>query len=99
MTTKKSREWKPAPAELINAFEEPVTQVPDITQRFGTTAVKLDTYLSPESTLTIFTTPFFEPSRIPRPATGPPIMEKAPERTLANSAFGLKLDKVGGGFD
>lgn len=71
----------------------------DDDQRFGTLALKLDTYLSPEHTLTVFTTPFFEPSRIPRPASGPSIMEKIPERSLANTVFGLKLNKVGEGFD
>ncbi len=68
-------------------------------QRFGITAVKVDMFLSQEHTFTVFTTPFFEPSKIPLPTAGRTLVEKAPARTLSNSEVGLKLNKVGGGFD
>ena len=68
-------------------------------QRFGTTAIKLDTFLSQEHTLTVFTTPFFEPSDIPLPTVGRTLVEKTPAHTLSNSEIGLKLNKVGEGFD
>jgi hypothetical protein len=68
-------------------------------QRFGTTAVKLDTFLSQEHTFTIFATPFFEPSKIPLLTAGRTIIETTPARTLPNTEVGLKLNKVGEGFD
>ena len=67
-------------------------------QRFGTTALKLDTYLSAEHTLTIFTTPFFEPSKVPLPS-GSSIIETRPTNSLSNSQFGLRFNKVGGETD
>lgn len=68
-------------------------------QRFGTTAVKLDTFLTQEHTFTVFATPFFEPSKIPLPTAGRTIVETTPARTLPNTEVGLKLNKVGEGFD
>ena len=71
----------------------------DDDQRFGTVAVKLDAYLSPTHTLTVFTAPFFEPSDIPRSADGGTVIEKMPLRTFSYSGIGIKLDKIGEGFD
>lgn len=68
-------------------------------QRFGTTAVKLDTFLSQEHTFTVFVTPFFEPSKIPLRTAGRTLIETAPTRRLSNTEVGLKLNKVGEGFD
>ena len=68
----------------------------DDDQRFGTTAVKLDTYLSPEHTLTVFATPFFEPSKVTLPVGS---VKTSPARTLSNSELGLKLNKVGDDSD
>ena len=70
----------------------------DDDQRFGTTALKLDTYLSTEHMLTIFTTPYFEPSKIYLPATGS-FVEDRPASALSNSQLGIKLNKVGGEAD
>ncbi len=68
----------------------------DDDQRFGTTALKLDTYLSSEHTLTVFATPFFEPSKVALPAGS---IKTRPAQTLSNSELGLKLNKVGGDSD
>ncbi|HEX9391762.1 MAG TPA: DUF1302 family protein [Usitatibacteraceae bacterium] len=68
-------------------------------QRFGTTAVKLDAFLSQEHTVTIFVTPFFEPSKIPLPTTGSTLIETKPQRTFSNAEVGLKLNRVSDGFD
>lgn len=68
-------------------------------QRFGTTSLKLDTVLSPEHTLTLFTTPFFEPSKIPLPTDGATFVETLPARTLSNTEIGLRLNKTGGDLD
>ena len=68
-------------------------------QRFGTVAVKLDASLSRDHTLTVFASPFFAPSKIPLPAVGPTVVEKAPARTLSNTEVGLKLNAVGEGLD
>lgn len=67
-------------------------------QRFGTTALKLDWYLTAEHTLTFFTTPFFEPSKFPLPP-GMSFRENRPARTLANSEAAIKLNKTGGDID
>lgn len=68
-------------------------------QRFGATAVKLDTVLSQEHTVTVFVTPFFEPSKIPLPAAGRTLIETTPARTLSNTVVGLKFNKVGESLD
>lgn len=67
-------------------------------QRFGTTALKFDGYLSSERTLSIFMTPFFEPSKIPFPADAS-LKRQAIARSLSNSELGLKFDQRGEGFD
>lgn len=67
-------------------------------QRFGTTALKLDWFLSTEHTLTFFTTPFFEPSKFPFPP-GMSFRETRPARTLDNSEAAIKLNKTGDGMD
>ncbi len=67
-------------------------------QRFGTTALKLDWYLSTEHTLTFFTTPFFEPSKFPFPRSMS-LRETRPARTLANSEAAVKFNKTGGDMD
>ncbi|MBI3561719.1 MAG: hypothetical protein HY080_08395 [Gammaproteobacteria bacterium] len=67
-------------------------------QRFGTTAIKFDTYLSPQHTLSVFVTPWFEPSKMPLPTTAT-IKQQIPARTLSHSEVGIKLDKAGEGFD
>ena len=67
-------------------------------QRFGTTALKLDWYLTAEHTLTFFTTPFFEPSKFPLPP-GMSLRETRPARSLANSEAAVKFNKTGGGLD
>lgn len=70
-------------------------------QRFGTFALKSDFYVDTERTLTFFTTPFFEPSKLPRPASssGPAIEETKPAKTLANSVLGVKLNTTGTTID
>lgn len=68
-------------------------------QRFGATAARLDTFLSQDYTLTAFVTPFFEPSRIPLPATGFSVAESKPPHTLSNTTGGLRLNKVGEALD
>lgn len=67
-------------------------------QRFGTLALKLDVPLTSELMFTFFTTPFFEPTKIPQSSASPISVDK-PAHTLANSEAGLKLDKSGGAFD
>lgn len=68
-------------------------------QRFGTLAVKLDTYLSATHTVSLFLTPFFEPARIPLPPPPAQVQKQTPAATLANTQIGVKLDKVGAGLD
>ena len=66
-------------------------------QRVGLTALKLDYALTPEYTLTAFTTPFFEPAKLPGASAAS--VEKRPARSLADSTVALKLDKTGGALD
>jgi hypothetical protein len=68
-------------------------------QRFGTTAIKLDTYLSQELTFTAFTSSFFEPAKFPLPTKGVSIQLTQPAHTASDSEFALKLSKTGGEFD
>ncbi|MFZ5864218.1 MAG: DUF1302 family protein [Nitrospirota bacterium] len=65
-------------------------------QRFGVPALKVDGYLTPELTLTLFTTPFFEPHRIP---LGDGLIEEIPSRTFKNTEVGVKLNRAGEGGD
>jgi hypothetical protein len=67
-------------------------------QRFGTTAVRLDAYLSQELTFTVFATPLFEPSRFPLPP-GLDFIETRPARTASDSELALKLNRTGGALD
>jgi hypothetical protein len=68
-------------------------------QRFGTTALKLDTFLTPNFTLSAFATPIFEPHKIPFPSGSGTFVKELPARSFSNAEFGVKLDKVGEGFD
>lgn len=69
-------------------------------QRFGTTAMKIDGYLTTDLTLTLFATPFFDPSKIPLGvATEGTVIEDRPDHTLSNSEIGLKLNRSGGALD
>jgi hypothetical protein len=68
-------------------------------QRFGTTGVKLDIFISREHTLTFFVTPAFEPARAPLPSAAGKVERREPAHTLANTHGGARLNKVGEGFD
>ena len=70
-------------------------------ERFGTTAIIIDYYLTQEHTLTFFTTPFFEPSKLPLPLPVGAVVinDSKPAWTLSNSEVGLKLNKAGGEID
>ena len=68
--------------------------------RLGTNALKLDDYLNSELDLTLFTTPFFEPTRFPLPAGGGFAYNPTlPAQTLAHSEVGVRLNKTGGDYD
>ena len=67
-------------------------------QRFGTTAARLDYFLTTAHTLTFFTTPFFEPSKFPLPA-GLGMRDVRPAHSLRNSEAAVKLNKTGDGVD
>ena len=69
-------------------------------QRFGTAGLKLDSYLTADHTLTLFMTPFFEPSKIPLGDTGGMVFtEDRPAPSLSNTEAGLKLNKTGESLD
>lgn len=68
-------------------------------QRLGTTAIKLDAYLSADYTLTLFTTPYFLPSRLPFPAEGATLVEMRPAARWSDSEVGVRLNRVGGKMD
>jgi hypothetical protein len=68
-------------------------------QRFGATAAKLDLFVSQEHTLTFFATPVFEPAKAPVPATAGRVVRHEPAHTLSNTHGGVRLNKVGEGFD
>jgi hypothetical protein len=67
-------------------------------QRFGTDSARVDFAASQEHTLSLFATPFFEPSRIPQPRSAT-FLERRPRETLSDGQFGVRLDKVGEGLD
>jgi len=69
-------------------------------QRLGTVALKLDWSLTPEYTLELFATPFFEPSKIPLPIpAGARTRERLPSRELSDTEVGIKLNHTGGAVD
>lgn len=70
----------------------------DDDQRFGTTALLLNTYPSRDITVTLFATPFFEPSKFPLPP-GAPVIDHTPARTAPASELAVKLNKTGGNLD
>ncbi|HET9870499.1 MAG TPA: DUF1302 family protein, partial [bacterium] len=69
--------------------------------REGLAALKLDYYLDEEMDLTVFTTPFFEPTKFPIPPSGNGTSYRVtlPGQTLRNEELGLKLNKTGGDWD
>ena len=67
-------------------------------QHFGTTALKLDMYLTQQYMLSIFMSPFFQPSITPLSMDNA-VAKKAVSRTLSNSQFGMKIDRTGDGLD
>ncbi len=71
----------------------------DEDQRIGTTALTVDRYLSDELTLSVFTTPYFEPSKIPFPENQVVFVEQRPPRRLSKSEIGARINKAGGGID
>lgn len=69
-------------------------------QRFGTMALKGDGYLSNDYTLTLFISPFFEPSKIPLIApAGTILIENKPTSNFSDTEVAVKLNKSGGAFD
>jgi hypothetical protein len=68
-------------------------------QRFGTTAIKLDMYLSQELTFTAFTSSFFEPDKFSLPTEGVSIQSTQPAHTASDAELAVKLSKTGGVFD
>ena len=56
-------------------------------------------FVSQQHTLTLFATPFFEPARVPLPASAGKVSREEPAHSLSNSHAGLRLNKVGEGFD
>jgi hypothetical protein len=68
-------------------------------QRFGTTAARVDLFMSAEHTLTLFATPVFEPAKVPLPAAAGGVKRQEPAHTLSNTHGGVRLNKVGEGFD
>jgi hypothetical protein len=71
----------------------------DTDQRIGTSAAKLDYYVTQEFTVTSFLTPFFNPSRMPLPLSGIATTYTRPTPTVKNTEFAIKVDKTGGSFD
>lgn len=69
-------------------------------RRFGTLSIKLDVPVTPEYTVTLFTTPFFEPSKIPLPfPSGTAVRNTIPAHTVSNTEAGAKLNKTGNETD
>lgn len=68
-------------------------------QRFGTAAAKLDWYLSDTDTITLFASPFFEPTQIPLPREARTLVKNEPAETASNTQVGLKFNRVREGLD
>lgn len=68
-------------------------------QRFGTTAAKIDVFVSHAHTLTFFVSPYFEPHRIPFPVSAGRLERSLPARTFANTELGVRLNRVGETLD
>lgn len=67
-------------------------------QRFGTDSARLDYAATHENTLSLFATPFFEPSRIPRPR-GAMFVERRPRETLGAAQLGVRVNRVAESLD
>lgn len=68
-------------------------------QRLGTSAATLNLYLTPTHTLTVFATPFFEPTIVPLPSDGYEVVERTPAASLSNTEAGVRLNKVAESLD
>jgi hypothetical protein len=69
------------PTDNLTPRDFVVLLPPEEDQRFGTTAIKLDTYLSQELTFTAFASSFFEPAKFPLPTEGVGIQRTQPAHT------------------
>jgi len=69
-------------------------------QRFGVPSAKLDLYPTSEFKLSLFVTPFFQPSVFPLPVPeGVSTSERKPRRDSGNTELAIKLDRTGGEID
>lgn len=66
-------------------------------QRFGLRALRFDYALTTDYTITAFTTPWFEPAKVP--IADAAVVEQRPAVSFANTEFGLKFNKTSGAFD
>jgi len=66
-------------------------------QRFGLWALKLDYALTTDYSVTAFTTPWFEPAKVPLAGTA--ITEERPASSFADTEFAFKFNKTGGAVD
>ncbi len=67
-------------------------------QRFGTDSARLDVAATHEHTLSVFATPFFEPSRIPLPGRAS-FVDRRPRKSLKDAQVGIRLNKGGESLD
>ncbi|HWA37385.1 MAG TPA: DUF1302 family protein [Burkholderiales bacterium] len=67
-------------------------------QRLGTDSARLDFSATHEHTLSVFATPFFEPSRIPLPRQAS-FQERRPRESLEEAQVGIRLNKAGESLD
>lgn len=70
----------------------------DDDKRVGAVAVTYDHYIDVERTLSVFATPFFEPSRLP-PSDDAAMIELRPARTPSNTEIAIKLNRTGSQLD
>lgn len=68
-------------------------------QRFGTTALTIDQSVGDDKTVSLFTSPYFEPNKIALPTSQADFVDQSPDHRSTNSELGIRLNKAGGSFD
>jgi hypothetical protein len=71
----------------------------DDDQRIGAWALKVDGFVDQDRSWTLFVAPELARSRAKTPPVANPVIDRAPERSGANTQLGLKWNQLGNGLD
>lgn len=87
------------PTDNLNGRDQLTWRPFDDDQRIGAWALKYDAFVDQDRSWTLFVAPELARSRSRTPSVPNPIIDRAPERSSANTQVGLKWNQLGNGLD